>query len=185
MHVLFDQRSAQVKRISDASVGTVVVARGPSRSAVGVILKDQSERYATRYLLTSDDTGPHVPEQEFMFVVELGAADDLRVIVSEPLDGRGPGTSDDAVGLLGFDSSGAFVTIDARQRTREMTPSTVCLNTWSLSYGTADRAYRADIFFRRWEIVMVDSFGRRDPILNGGREQVALRTETEIPSNKR
>jgi hypothetical protein len=169
MHVLFDQRSTQVKRIGDASVGTVVVARGPSRSAVGVILKDQSEGYASRYLLTSDDAGPHVPGQGFSFVVEFGAADDLRVIVSEPLDGRGPGKPDEAVGLLGFDSTGAFVIIDARQRTREMTLSTVCLNAWSLSYGTADRAYRADIFFRRWEIVMVDSFGRRDPILNGGK----------------
>jgi hypothetical protein len=165
MQIPFDQRSARVKRIADTPVGSAVIARGVSRCAVGVVLKDQRDQYANRYLLTSDDAGPHIPQQALPFVVEFGAADDLRVIVSEPLEGKAPGQPEEVIGLLGFDAAGAFVTIDARQRVREKVPSTICLSTWSIAHGTADRAYDADVFFRAWEIVMIDRFGERLSIL--------------------
>ena len=165
--IALDPSVVVAKRLADTDPGSIVSGRTMSGTPFGIVLRDANPTHASRYLLSQDKRGVYIPERLAPDVaVLLGPAHRLRLLLSEPLVGRGPGRPEVLPGYAGVDREGAFVLFDTRQHGSEPTIATVCCREWTRRHGI-ERALQADLFFARWEIVSLDEFGRRSAVLSG------------------
>ena len=146
---------------TELSFGSVLAPIPAASCSAGILLRHiDPQRYTTRYLLARDEKGAYATQDHHADVFPIARPQDVRVVLGDILMDKLPGKPAEAIGLLGIDGFGAFVTVDARSNDGEKRAATVCLREWSRVLG-ADRAHQARLFYATWQIVVVDQFGNR------------------------